>query len=357
MLIVAAVLSLAPLIAPTPSQAADAAPVTVSIQKASSGGVRFTTAAPCGISSYVLTRQTACSFEGPYDLQLISEGVVVARLPFTVMSEVTVSGLTGHWKHVVSLIAGQASGNMSGTTAWGSAHCDQNCSGGGLHSSSGFDTGSIVTWTHEFTSEYHGNTSWPSRSGWDIWFVTRATNPVSPSVTITPPPSHRCDDLLGPPWGCTFPQVTPVVAVRNTAPTYYRFFNLALNFGGPRTLTRTTSSAVGLANIARACPGPDAAHAWPAGYTCEAYPFNSTYEGAAAQSIGRTFLVTGGLNGGGVPIFCRIPWLPIQNAQVLGGFSACMIPNAESSAVTSALFDFYFFNRVIDGDRFGVTPG
>jgi hypothetical protein len=105
------------------------------------------------------------------------------------------------------------------------------------------------------------------------------------------------------------------------------------------------------ANRNVACPtGPS--YPRPAGFTCDEYPFASTYQGAAAQPYGRQFIIIA-LNAG-TPFSCQVPWLSRRLAGDSGGYSACMIPAAENSLGGSDLQAFYIDNRVIELDTFSV---
>jgi hypothetical protein len=165
---------------------------------------------------------------------------------------------------------------------------------------------------------------------------------------------HRCDDALGvtTPVGCAFPGVRPQHLIGSLRyPTYAYHIQLALNAGLTSVLTRTTNPAVNAANGAVACPhGPN--YPRPDGFTCDEYPFASTYEGAASQPYGRTFLILN-INTGNT-FTCQVPWLPRRAPGDRGGYSVCMVPAGQNSGGGTDLQAFYVDNRVIDRDTFSV---
>ncbi|WP_443742946.1 NucA/NucB deoxyribonuclease domain-containing protein [Streptomyces parvulus] len=97
----------------------------------------------------------------------------------------------------------------------------------------------------------------------------------------------------------------------------------------------------------RACPqAASGGYPRPADYSCDEYPFRSTWQGSFTGSLpqpapypGRTFS------------WCQISALP-QN--VTDGWSACMIPAGQNSSAGSLLNRFYIENRVIERDAFRV---
>jgi hypothetical protein len=86
--------------------------------------------------------------------------------------------------------------------------------------------------------------------------------------------------------------------------------------------------------VAASTPGGD--------YSCDEYPFGSTYEGAAAETgTARTFA------------WCQIS---LEDPPSSGGdgFSICMVPDGENSGAGGKLGVFYTAERVLDGDAFFV---
>ena len=78
------------------------------------------------------------------------------------------------------------------------------------------------------------------------------------------------------------------------------------------------------------------------GYSCDEYPFRSTYQGASTGGgTGRTF------------DWCQIILLP-TGVTGPNGYSSCMIPVGENSSAGSLLNNFYVNFRVIDTDPFYV---
>ncbi|MFK4101503.1 hypothetical protein ACI2L1_15760 [Streptomyces sp. NPDC019531] len=112
-------------------------------------------------------------------------------------------------------------------------------------------------------------------------------------------------------------------------------------------LTRLTDAALRQSNGDTACPqASSGGYPRPTGYSCDEYPFRSTWQGAFTSATppnpGRTF------------DWCQISALP-QGVTGPNGWSACMIPATENSnAGSQDLRVFYNDNRVIEQDPFFV---
>lgn len=178
--------------------------------------------------------------------------------------------------------------------------------------------------------------------------------PPDPGVTVTVP-GLRCDNLIGGrPVGCVFPGAPPPVfpaATSNSYPEFARHVRDALNSGLPgspssgRPLHRLMNPTLQDANRRTAHCGsnpfnpPD-----PLIFTCDEYPFASTYEGAAFQR-------NAGFSARTFP-WCGIPGVP----QISGanGWSVCWIFRGDNSGAGGALGAFYSDNRLIDTEPFYV---
>lgn len=123
----------------------------------------------------------------------------------------------------------------------------------------------------------------------------------------------------------------------STYPEYAAHVRKAINSGLPSTLQRMTDATKKKANYNKACPSSIPR---PSGRSCDEYPFQSTYQGAA-------------LNGGSV----RVPsgcYLDVVAGSGPTGFSRCMIIKAQNSLGGSVLNAFYQNSRVLDKDKFTV---
>ena len=128
-------------------------------------------------------------------------------------------------------------------------------------------------------------------------------------------------------------------------PNFGRHVRDAQNSGLPGAypdgtpLTRLTDATLSRRNGDTACPD---SYPRPSGYSCDEYPFRSTWQGAfTGGGSGRTF------------DWCQINALPTG---VTGptGYSACMIPAIENSSAGGTLGYFYSSNRVIEREPFHV---
>ncbi|MYV98391.1 hypothetical protein [Streptomyces sp. SID3343] len=199
---------------------------------------------------------------------------------------------------------------------------------------------------------------------WTRWF-TGTTWTATNQVTITPPQRVRCDSMTrGTQFpGCVFPDYAPQFNVSSaTNPNFAGHLRNALASGLPgggwpngTPLTRMMDEADGRRNGDRACPqAGNGGYPRPPGFSCDEYPFRSTWEGALTQTYlsppnpnppmpvvpGRTF------SG------CQIPQLGSGTGPQ--GWSACMIPAGENSSGGGLLTSFYRSNRVIELDHFYV---
>lgn len=152
----------------------------------------------------------------------------------------------------------------------------------------------------------------------------------------------RCDsDIGGYSPGCVNPNFKPTIKFSTTAvPTYAAHVTAALASGLPGSvltgpLHRTRDSSLIALNRSTACGSSPTV----SGYTCDEYPFASTYEGAAAGGVARSF--TG----------CSFSD-PASTGPV--GFSHCMILAGDNSLAGSILGNGYSQNRLLEGEAFFV---
>ena len=316
---------------------------------------------PCGTDTWIATRTTICG-DAAFQLVIftVPQGVIIGVIDFSVRAEVYLSGRSDRWDTYVRFTGRGGWGAIAGTTLNAVPICGEMCS---YLSNPGitapFATGSVVPGAASFSSRYGGPyVSWQSSASWQFTFSNPAWSPPISNAMVVSPPAHRCDDALpGRPVGCTVAFVEPTHTISALAhPTYARHIGLALNFGLPSRLTRTTDGSRNEANRRAACTDPQN-RPRPTGYSCDEYPFASTYEGAASHTYGRTFLIIGGINGGGQGFYCQVPWLEPRRQGDSGGFSACMIPDWENQDAGTLLGLFYYDNRVIDRDVFRIRLG
>ncbi len=315
--------------------------------------------AGCFRNVWVYDRRSSCNIElYTYYVYTVPDLVVRGEIDFEATSQTSLSGRSLRWTHTIRLAATYSWGTVSGTVAHARANCNANC---GLVGAS-FDSAQILHGSRSgsatLDSPYLGAGGvWHSSSSWTIWFTTPGVSPGPGSELTLGPAAHRCDDALGTtaPAGCAYVMASTVPEHQIGSaryPKYARHISLAINFGLPSTLTRTTDPALNQLNYNTACP-TGANYPRPAGMTCDEYPFRSTRQGAASHTYGRTFLIIN-WNTGLPPFVCNVSWLQPRRYGDFGGYSVCMVPAAENSGGGTDLNVFYIDNRVIDGDQFTV---
>jgi hypothetical protein len=195
---------------------------------------------------------------------------------------------------------------------------------------------------------------WHARSDFGFYFYHPGTlNQVSNTLWLNYP-GHRCDNAL-PGYksrpGCVQERWQPTLGVSQARyPNYFNHIASSQTVGTPRVLHRTTDDAIHTLNRTISC---GASKGLPAGYTCDEYPFASTYEGAGLRPGGFTMSV----HTKRLDIECYVDWLPKHTNTTNRSYSACMIPAGENSTGGGDLGEFYRVNRVLDGDAFTVAPG
>jgi len=168
-------------------------------------------------------------------------------------------------------------------------------------------------------------------------------NPVAVDLPLA---TSRCDDTFRPRLaGCVFPGVTGLAGIsQSAAPTYARHVYEAQMSGLPgrlstgTVLTRLQNVTQKRANYNLSCP---TSLVRPAGYSCDEYPFQSTYQGAST---------------GGGTLARTLPWCQVPGVQRTGpsGWSRCMILVGDNSSGGGQLSGSYSSERLLDGDPFVV---
>jgi hypothetical protein len=146
-----------------------------------------------------------------------------------------------------------------------------------------------------------------------------------------------------------------VVSLTGPNPSYARHIRDAQASGLPgaypdgQPLERLTAANLRTLNGNKACPqASSGGYPRPFGFSCDEYPFRSTWQGAytgprvqPGPYTGRTFN------------WCQISALPTGSTGP-NDWSACMIPAGENKSAGSLLNRFYINNRVIEKDKFHV---
>lgn len=147
----------------------------------------------------------------------------------------------------------------------------------------------------------------------------------------------RCDNASvgGMGAGCVFPQYTPTVniAPRGTTAAAGKHIQKAVASGLPTVLNRASTS-VKRSNRNKVCPSSLVRQA---GYECDEYPFASTKQGGQTPRV---------LEGCG--------WAQIKGDGA-AGTSRCQIIAGENKAAGNVVSTFYVRNRILVGDKFGVS--
>ncbi len=168
-------------------------------------------------------------------------------------------------------------------------------------------------------------------------------NPVSVDLPLA---TSRCDDTFRPRLaGCVFQSVSGLSGIsQSAAPAYAQHVYGAQLSGLPgrlstgTVLTRLQDVTKKRANYNLSCP---TSLVRPAGYSCDEYPFQSTYQGAST---------------GGGTLARTLPWCQVPGVQRTGpsGWSRCMIPAGDNSSGGGQLSASYSSERLLDGDPFQV---
>nr|WP_234353322.1 hypothetical protein [Streptomyces sp. NBRC 110030] len=318
-----------------------------------------------GDGSWYYTRTDACSIS-VWTLKVtdIRTGKQTGQLSYLQADLIYTKVDEPYWGHQVAIDKTDGWGNIGGTVVSGGGSCTGDCTLAA--SDKDFPTQTITTDGLTFGEIFPKTTVIGIGDiGTGRTTVTyRMTNPSwtrQPSgAASTPPIDVRCDnDLPGTAAiGCVIPDYDAVdtVSLSGPNPAYARHIQNAQASGLPgaypdgEPLHRLTHPSLRTRNGDTACPkASSGGYPRPTGYSCDEYPFRSTWEGAFTGSMrqmpgpwpGRTF------DG------CQISALP-QNVTGPKGWSACMIPAGQNSSAGSLLNRFYIDNRVLERDRFRI---
>ncbi|GII67274.1 hypothetical protein Skr01_73590 [Sphaerisporangium krabiense] len=313
----------------------------------------------CGGSS-TLTRTAACVIDdGIVLIFTVPNGAVIGTIEYTVSSLTTLdySSLqwSQSWHYQANSVAGPSIPAVLDTLVYAEPECLASCtvSSSGLVGGSALP-GRVHSTTTHFTSPVSGY-KWGARGGMKYWFANAAwVNPTT-NIRTTTPAAHRCDDALpNYPKGCVYDSVRPVHDVQSSRyPEYARHLRYAITYYGmPSILTRTQNQTIIDNNYKTACPPGYPKPTTPGTWSCDEYPYKSTYNGASSQPYGRNIMIIDWNTGYGYD--CGASWLDIRGLGDSGGYSVCMIPLAENSLGGSDLGAFYYKSRVLDGDQFQV---
>jgi hypothetical protein len=309
-------------------------------------------AVPCGQQAWNITRTTACANKaGRLNIRDLQTQAIKGILYYTSRNEVVLNPKASTWTHTVSFTFDLArSWGYAGTTISGTASCTGACT---TDSGGSFGPGSVTapgarsgTATFRTTVSAVGQVG-TATSSWKHWFnnVTWFP-PTSNSVSTQVGTQVRCDNKLGggTSIGCVFPILKPTLVVSPANPTYHRHIQLALQYNMRRVLTRMQDPVLQDKNRSKACPSEPR----PDTYTCDEYPFASTFQGAFTGNhpFGRTFAG------------CQVDWLSIRTLNDGGlGYSACLIGKSDNTNGGVELGKFYNDQRVLDNDTFNVSAG
>jgi hypothetical protein len=303
---------------------------------------------------WVINRHYQCRMSEHLLRVTDTRGGLLGTIQFVQMAYLYTSDSIATWAFQFEILPTVITGLAAGSTAVAFA----NCSGACNVTNEIFTPRPVLVDVSIPGESYHTTTvpgSGPIGSGvstWLLWFE----NPLwetgmSTPGDIIPARNVRCDEVTpGNPWVGCIVTVEPrhLVSLSGPTPELARHLTHAQAYGLPgfvgsgEPLRRLTDQTLRQRNGDTACPS---SFPRPAGYSCDEYPFRSTWEGA----------FTGG-GPGGTFSFCQITDLPLKGLNE-GGYTACMINAEQNSLGGSMLQTFYSRNRVIEGDWFyvGVT--
>ncbi|MBQ1123767.1 hypothetical protein [Streptomyces sp. B15] len=316
-----------------------------------------------GSGNWLFFRDKACAVS-VWELKLVDQKTrkQIGRLEYLRDDYLFTEYKTSAWGHQLSIdwIEGSETGDTTGILLQGQGRCEGACK---LPSENvefprqpvktkGYAYGQI---NPESTVTESGAVG-TGKSSIIFQFLKPGAKP-SNLMLSEPGGGIRCDNatpgISG--TGCVVPDYRPVFQVSRSGanPEFARHLSDALASGLPGAypdgtpLTRMTDRKKARRNGDRACPqASKGGYPRPTGYSCDEYPFRSTWEGAYTQSpntpaSGRTFS------------WCQIKKLnPGTGAK---GWSACMIKEGQNSGGGTALKKFYLENRVIEKDKFFVS--
>lgn len=310
-------------------------------------------ATACSQGYWTVTRTTACTTR-PYVLSviLVQSRQVIGRIYYSVRDEAVTDPKASTWTHTISFTPNRTRswGVIAGTQITGEASCSGQCSttSGTIAPRTFMAPGPAITGVGRFqTPATAPGAVGSATTTWRHWFLNvNWLPPASNSVSSRVASQVRCDNKLGgiTTAGCVFPDFKPTLIVSQANATYHRHIQLALQYHMRGLLTRMQNESLQTMNRNWACPRDPPR---PDNYSCDEYPFASTWEGAYTGNhpFGRTF------DG------CQLDdWLNVRTYNDGGlGFSSCMIVKLDNSNGGTELGEFYNNQRVIDGDKFWVT--
>ena len=305
---------------------------------ATGGYFNVTRTASCGVFNWTLT---------VYNVQT---GAVLGQINFNTINYSYSSTSTDNWGHQLSIHTTSMWGQVSGTTvsAIGSCLSGANC----VQYSSNFPPQSVAVGRYNEGDAFFRTTATaPGARGWSrTRFTFTFANPTwaNPASGNEDQLEVRCDNALPGVTrvGCVFTAYTPtlVYSMNGPFPVLAQHIRDAQASGLPGAypngtpLRRLTDPVMRDRNRATACPS---SYPRPPGFTCDEYPFASTYQGAY-------------LSGGGPRTFPYCAVVLVTQSTGPNGYSVCMIESSQNSGGGSALGFFYNDNRVLDNDPFRV---
>ncbi|MCM2517959.1 hypothetical protein NC658_32735 [Streptomyces griseoincarnatus] len=317
-----------------------------------------------GDGAWYYTRTDACAIS-VWTLRVIDKrtGKLTGELYYLQADLLYTGADAPYWSHQVVIDKSGGWGNISGTTVSGGGSCAGDCTLAAVDKNfptqtitdDGLTFGDILpkTTVSGIGDIGNGRTTVTYRLDNPSWTLKPA------GVASTPPFDVRCDNATPgtAAIGCVIPiyDAVDTVSLSGPNPDYARHVQAAQASGLPgaypdgEPLHRLTDSALRTRNGDTACPQHSSGgYPRPTGYSCDEYPFRSTWQGAFTGSLpqpapypGRTFN------------WCQITALP-QGVTGPNGWSACMIPAGQNSSAGSLLNRFYIDNRVIERDPFRV---
>ncbi|MFE0725844.1 hypothetical protein ACFW23_33475 [Streptomyces rochei] len=310
-----------------------------------------------------ITRTDACAIS-VWTLQVrnVRTGAIEGEMGYIQADFVYTDTSGPYWGHQVVIDKTDGWGKIGGTTVSGSGSCTGNCTATAADvdfpsqtvTETGLTYGDIMPRT---TVTAPGSLG-AARTAITYRFANPAWTSQPSPVTTRPTFDVRCDNATPgtDKVGCVVKDYEPVhvISLSGPNPDYARHIRDAQTSGlqgaypDGRPLERLTDATKREQNGNRACPqASSGGYPRPSGYSCDEYPFRSTWQGAAtgwhpSPNPGRTFN------------WCQISALPTGVTGGPGGWSACMIPAGQNSSGGALLNSFYISNRVIEKDQFYV---
>ncbi|MEE6258360.1 NucA/NucB deoxyribonuclease domain-containing protein [Plantactinospora sonchi] len=299
-------------------------------------------------STWGYTRTTGCiNTTAGVIVYIVQTGAIVGGFDYQVVSYANVSVTSRSWTHETEFTMLLAWGQVAGTFIRGDAWCTGPCSGNPSVPDQWFYAltarARMAVTANAITGGEPVNVQ--TNVGW--WFCNVAWYNGCTNALIATPQPVRCDTSVpGASPGCVFGHVVPVFNVYSFEhPSFARHVALAIGYGIKSRLTRLTDPTSQQNNGNRACPAsiPKPSSDW----SCDEYPFRSTWEGAytGGHQYGRTFE--------GCQIAPDIA--QVRQPGDSGGYSICLIPASENSGGGTDLSVFYRTNRVLEREAFDVV--